>query len=53
MGKPKWIKLRKEYIKRELSVDEQEIANPEKVKRWNYLEGIANEIYPNIDISVG
>ena len=27
--------------------------NKRQVKRWNYLEGIANEIYPNTDISVG
>ena len=23
------------------------------MKKWNYLEGIANEIFPNTDISVG
>ena len=44
LGKPKWIKLPRAYTNQELPVDEQEIATPEKVKRWNYLEGIANEI---------
>ena len=46
-GIPKWIKLQG------LPVDEQEIATSEKVKRWNYLEGIAKEISSNTDISVG
>ena len=53
LGKLKWIKLPRAYTKQELLVDEQEIATPEKVKRWNYLEGIANEICPSTDISVG
>ena len=52
LGKPKWIKLPRAYTEQELPVDEQEIATPEKVKRWNYLEGIANEICSNTDISV-
>ena len=52
LGKPKWIKLPRAYNKQELPVDEQEKATPEKVKRWNYLEGNANEICPNTDISV-
>ena len=37
LGKPKWIKLSRAYTNQELPVDEQEIAAPEKVKRWNYL----------------
>ena len=53
LGKLKWIKLPRAYTKQELPGDEQEIATPEKVKRWNYLEGIVNEICPNTDISVG
>ena len=53
LGKPKWIKLPRAYTKQDLPVDEQEIATPEQVKKWNYLEGIANEICPNTDISVG
>ena len=53
LGKPKWIKLPRAYTKPKLPVDEHEIATPAKVKRWNYLEGIANEICLNIDISVG
>ena len=53
LGKPKWIKLPRAYTKQELPTDEQEIATPEKLKRWNYLEGIANEICPNTDVSVG
>ena len=53
LGKPKWIRLPRAFTKQDLPVDEQEIATPKKVKRWNYLEGIANEICPNTDISVG
>ena len=53
LGKPKWIKLPRAFTKQELPVDEQEIATSGKVKKWNYLEGIANEICPNTDISVG
>ena len=52
LGKPKWIKLPRAYTKPKLPVDEHEIATPAKVKRWNYLEGIANEICRNTDISV-
>ena len=52
LGKPKWKRLPRAFAKQELPVDEQEIATPKKVKRWNYLEGIANEICPNTDISV-
>ena len=32
LGKPKWIKLPREYTKQDLPVDEQEIATPEKVR---------------------
>ena len=53
LGNPKSIKLPRAYIKQELPVNEQEIATPEKVKRWNYLEGIVNGIFLNTDISVG
>ena len=52
-GKPKGIKLPRAYTKQDLPVDEQEIATPEKVENWNYLEGISSELYPNTDISVG
>ena len=47
------MKLPRAYTKQNLSVDEQGIATPEKVKKWNYLEGISNEICPNTDIYVG
>ena len=53
LSKPKWIKLPRAYTKHDLLVDEQEIATPGRVKKWNYLEGIANGICPNTDISVG
>ena len=53
LSKPKCIKPLRAYAKQDLPVDEQEIATPEKVKKWNYLEEIANEICPNTDISVG
>ena len=53
LGKPKWIKLPRAYTKQDLPVDEQEIATPGRVKKWNYLEGITNEICRSTDISVG
>ena len=53
MSKPKCIELPRACTKQDLPVDEQEIAAPEKVKKWGYLEEIANEICPNTDISVG
>ena len=53
LGKPKWIKLPRAYTKQQLPIDEQKIATSYKAKRWNYLEGIANEICLNTDISVG
>ena len=46
-------KIPRAYTKQELAVHEQEIATPEKLKMLNYLEGIANTICPNTDISVG
>ena len=52
LGKPKWVKLPRAYTKQDLPVDEQEIARSEKVKKWNNLKGIGNEICPNTDISV-
>ena len=53
LSKPKWIKLPRAYTKQDLPVDEQEIATPGRVKKWNYLEGITNEICRSTDISVG
>ena len=53
LGKLKWIKLPRKYTKQDLPVDEQEIATPGKVKKWNYLEGTTNETCSNTDISVG
>ena len=53
LGKLKWIKLPRKYTKQDLPVDEQEIATPGKVKKWNYLGGTTNETCSNTDISVG
>ena len=53
LGKPKWIKLPRTYTKHDILLDEQEIATPEKLRKRNYLEGIANEICLNTYISVG
>ena len=48
-----WINLPRSFTKESFSVEEQEIATPTKVKDWDYLKGIVDNICPNTNISVG
>ena len=41
------------YTKEDLPVDDEDVATPEKIKRWKYLERIADEITPGQCISIG
>ena len=52
--KIKCSKSKKELSTREnLPVGDENIATPDKVKDWKYLERIADKIIPGKDISVG
>ena len=46
-----WINIPKAYTKDDLPVDSSEIATPEKVKKWKYLQEIAEEISHSDDVN--
>ena len=48
----KWIKLPSSYTKEEIPVDRSEIATPDKLKQWQYLEKISSFLGENDNISV-
>ena len=52
-GERMWIDLPVTYTKEDLHVDGEDVATPEKIKRWKYLERIADEITPGQCISIG
>ena len=39
-----WINIPKAYTKVDIPVDSSEIATPEKMKKWKYLQEISEEI---------
>ena len=39
-----WINIPKAYTKVDIPVDSIEIATPEKMKKWKYLQEISEEI---------
>ena len=47
-----WINIPKAYTKDDLPVDSSEIVTPEKVKKWKYLQEIAEEISHSDDVNV-
>ena len=52
-GDSGWLALPKLYSRREIPVDKEEIATPTKIREWNYLQPISNEIVQNDDVRVG
>ena len=44
-----WLALPKLYSRREIPVDKEEIATPRKIREWEYLQPISNEIVQNDD----
>ena len=48
-----WIDLLVTYTKEDLPVDDEDIATPEKIRNWKYLERIAGEITHRQGISIG
>ena len=41
------------YTKEDLPVDDEDVATPEKIRKWKYLERIAGEITQGQGISIG
>ena len=48
-----WINISKAYTKDDLPVDLSKIATTEKIKKWKYLQEIAEEISHGDNIKVG
>ena len=48
-----WLALPKLYSRREIPVDEEEIATPTKIEERKYLQPTSNEIVQNDDVCVG
>ena len=48
-----WISLPKVYSKKTLPVEKEEVATPEKVSKWKYLDSIKSEITQTDDIEIG
>ena len=49
---PEWINIPKAYTKDNLPVDSSETVTPEKIKKWKYLQKIAEEISHSDDVKV-
>ena len=48
-----WIDLPVSYTRENLLVGDEDIATPDKIKDWKYLERIADKIIQKQDISIG
>ena len=48
-----WIELPRTYSKQSLPVEREEIATPNKIKKWDYLKSISREITQQDDIEIG
>ena len=53
IGKPVWIDLPVIYAKTDLPVGDEDVVAPNKIKEWEYLEKIADEITQTENISIG
>ena len=49
----KWIDLPKCYSQQEIDVSKEEIATSERIKRWEYLHKIENQICQKDDVKIG
>ena len=52
-GDGNWLTLPRLYVRKDLSVDKEEIATPEKITEWEYLKSITKEIVQNDDACIG
>ena len=52
-GKRTWTDLPVTYTKEDLPVDDEDVATPEKIRKWKYLERVAGEITQWQVISIG
>ena len=50
--KVQWLKLPKVFSRKEIPVDQAEIATPEKLTKWKYLNCVAEKIASDDSISV-
>ena len=48
-----WIELPRAYSKQSLPVKREEIATPNKIKKWDYLKSISREMTQQDDIEIG
>ena len=48
-----WVDLPVIHTKKDLPVDDEDVATSEKIKRWKYLERIVGEITLGQFISIG
>ena len=48
-----WISLPIFYSKKILAVEKEEVATPEKVSKWKYLDSIKSENTQTDDIEIG
>ena len=53
IGKPVWIDLPVTYAKTGLPGGNEDVVAPNKIKEWEYLEKIADEITQTENISIG
>ena len=52
-GKNRWVKKPKAFSRDELQVDTEDIATPEKIAKWEYLDEILHEISQSSDVEIG
>ena len=52
-GDSSWLALPKLYSRSEIPVNKEDIATPTKIREWEYLQPISNEIVQNDDDLVG
>ena len=52
-GKNSWTKIPKGFSRDELQADAEDIATPEKIAEWKYLDEILHEISQSSDVKIG
>ena len=52
-GKNRCLKIPKAFSRDELQVDAEDIATPEKIAKWEYLDEILHEISQSSDVEIG
>ena len=52
-GRNRWVKIPKAFSRDELQVDAEDIATPEKIAKWEYLDEILHEISQSPEVEIG